>query len=224
MPSREQGLDPAVAQAREHLDAGDFDAARAAYQAILGDDPDHPEAKGAVRQIVFLERATGHPPTAVAAADAAPDDIEAAFAAADVEILQQNVAGAFDRLIALVRRTAGDERTAVRTRLIEFSTCSTPPTRRSSPAGATSPTRCTDRAPRRRDRRNGGFYSYFCARLLCSGGGGGDGSGDGLEPQRRQRRQHHHCRGRAAVPRLVGGLHRAEVADARSVVDRRRRC
>ena len=54
------------------------------------------------------------------AADAAPDDIEAAFAAADVEILQQNVAAAFDRLIALVRRTAGDERTTVRTRLIEL--------------------------------------------------------------------------------------------------------
>ena len=53
-------------------------------------------------------------------ADAAPDDIEAALAAADVEILQQNVAAAFDRLIALVRRTAGDDRTAVRTRLVEL--------------------------------------------------------------------------------------------------------
>ena len=59
-------------------------------------------------------------PDAIAAADAAPDDIDAAFAAADVEILQQNVAAAFDRLIALVRRTAGDERTSVRTRLIEL--------------------------------------------------------------------------------------------------------
>jgi thioredoxin-like negative regulator of GroEL len=58
-------------------------------------------------------------PLAVAA-DAAPDDIEAAFAAADAEILQQNVAGAFDRLIALIKRTAGDERTKVRTRLIEL--------------------------------------------------------------------------------------------------------
>jgi putative thioredoxin len=37
-----------------------------------------------------------------------------------VEILQQDVIAAFERLIALVKRTAGDERTAVRTRLIEL--------------------------------------------------------------------------------------------------------
>jgi putative thioredoxin len=43
-----------------------------------------------------------------------------AFAAADVEILQQDVAAAFDRLIALIKRTAGDERTKVRTRLLEL--------------------------------------------------------------------------------------------------------
>jgi putative thioredoxin len=43
-----------------------------------------------------------------------------AFAAADVEILQQDVAAAFDRLISLIKRTAGDERTKVRTRLIEL--------------------------------------------------------------------------------------------------------
>jgi len=53
-------------------------------------------------------------------ADAAPDDIEAAFAAADVEILAQQVSAAFDRLIALIKRTAGDDRTKVRTRLIEL--------------------------------------------------------------------------------------------------------
>jgi putative thioredoxin len=65
-------------------------------------------------------RATAQGPEAVAAADAAPSDIEAAFAAADVQILNQDVQGAFDRLVALVRRTSGDERTSVRTRLIEL--------------------------------------------------------------------------------------------------------
>ena len=113
-------VDPDLAQARAHLDAGDFDAARSAYQAILDADPNHVEAKGAVRQIGFLQRASAHRPDAVATADAAPDDIDAAFAAADVEILQQNIAAAFDRLIALVKRTAGDDRTSVRTRLIEL--------------------------------------------------------------------------------------------------------
>jgi putative thioredoxin len=113
-------VDPELAQARAHLDAGDFDAALTAYQAILDANPNHAEAKGAVRQISFLQRATSRAPGAIVAADAAPDDIEVAFAAADVEILQQNVAAAFDRLIALIKRTAGDERTTVRTRLIEL--------------------------------------------------------------------------------------------------------
>jgi putative thioredoxin len=113
-------VDPELAQARDHLDGGDFDAALAAYQAILAAKPNHAEAKGAVRQIAFLQRATAQRPDALAAADAAPDDIDAALAAADVEILQQDVIAAFERLIALVKRTAGDERTAVRTRLIEL--------------------------------------------------------------------------------------------------------
>jgi putative thioredoxin len=113
-------VDPELEQARDHLDGGDFDAALAAYQAILDAKPNHAEAKGAVRQIAFLQRATAQRPDAVAAADAAPDDIDAALAAADVEILQQDVIAAFERLIALVKRTAGDERTTVRTRLIEL--------------------------------------------------------------------------------------------------------
>jgi putative thioredoxin len=113
-------VDPELSQAREHLDSGDFDAALKAYQALLDANPNHAEAKGAVRQIGFLQRATSRAPGAIVAADAAPDDIEVAFAAADVEILQQDVAAAFDRLIALVKRTAGDDRTKVRTRLIEL--------------------------------------------------------------------------------------------------------
>jgi putative thioredoxin len=118
--SEPEQVDPAVAQAREHLEAGDFASAASAYRAILDADPGHAEAKGALTQITFLERATAQRPDAVAVAAAAPDDIEAALAAADVEILNQDVTAAFDRLIALVRKTSGDERTAVRTRLIEL--------------------------------------------------------------------------------------------------------
>jgi putative thioredoxin len=113
-------VDPELAQARAHLDAGDFDAALTAYQALLNANPNHEEAKGAVRQIGFLQRATSRAPGAIVAADSKPDDIELAFAAADVEILQQDVASAFNRLIAMIKRTAGDDRTKVRTRLIEL--------------------------------------------------------------------------------------------------------
>jgi putative thioredoxin len=115
-----EDVDPDLARARQQLEDNDLGAALDSYQAILDADPNHAEAKGAVRQIAFLMRATAHGPDAVAAADAAPDDIEAAFAAADVQLLSQDVSGAFDRLVALVRRTAGDDRTTVRTRLIEL--------------------------------------------------------------------------------------------------------
>jgi putative thioredoxin len=113
-------VDPALAGARDTLEAGDFVAAAAAYQAILDADPTHAEAKGALRQITFLTRAGDVVPDALALADGAPDDIDANFAAADAQILGQDVTGAFDRLIGLVKRTAGDERIRVRTRLIEL--------------------------------------------------------------------------------------------------------
>ena len=113
-------VDPALTAARDTLEAGDFVAAAAAYQAILDADPTHAEAKGALRQITFLTRAGDVVPDALALADAAPDDIDANFAAADAQILSQDVTGAFDRLIGLVKRTAGDERIRVRTRLIEL--------------------------------------------------------------------------------------------------------
>jgi putative thioredoxin len=118
--SEEPEIDPALSQAREQLEAGDFAAALSSYQAILDADPNHTEAKGAIRQIEFLTRATAQRPDAVALADANPGDVAAALAAADVQILNQDVSAAFDRLVALVRRTAGDERTIVRTRLIEL--------------------------------------------------------------------------------------------------------
>jgi len=113
-------VDPELAAAREHLDAGDFDAAKTAYESILVGDPNHAEAKGALRQIDFLARATTRRPDAIAIADAAPSDLDAAFAAADVQLLNQDVSGAFNRLIALVKATTGDDRTRVRTHLIEL--------------------------------------------------------------------------------------------------------
>lgn len=113
-------VDLAVVQARQQLETGDFDAARRSYQAILDADPDSVEAQAAIRQIDFLARATAQRADAVSVADAAPTDIEAAFAAADLQILNQHPGPAFQRLITLIQRISGDERTRVRTRLIEL--------------------------------------------------------------------------------------------------------
>ena len=115
-----EAADPELERARTLWDDGDLDAALAAYQALADAQPQHAEAKDAIRQITFLRRATTRPADAVAVANAAPTDVEAAFAAADVEVALDSAGEAFDRLIGLVRRTAGDDRTTVRTRLIEL--------------------------------------------------------------------------------------------------------
>ncbi|SKU06497.1 Uncharacterised protein [Mycobacteroides abscessus subsp. abscessus] len=78
------------------------------------------EATASVRQIAFLIRATGQPQDAVLTANAAPGDIDAGLAAADVEVLSQQPDSAFDRLVALVRGTSDDDRAKVRARLLEL--------------------------------------------------------------------------------------------------------
>ncbi|MCB0926807.1 tetratricopeptide repeat protein [Mycolicibacterium insubricum] len=113
-------VDPAVAAARDQLDAGEFLAARASYQAILDADPNHAEAKAAIRQVDWLIRASAADPDVIATADADPGDLEAALTAADVQLLSQDAAGAFGRLIAAVKRTAGDDRARVKARLLEL--------------------------------------------------------------------------------------------------------
>lgn len=49
-----------------------------------------------------------------------PDDAQAQIAAADLDLVGGHVEDAFGRLIDTVRRTAGDDRDAVRTRLLEL--------------------------------------------------------------------------------------------------------
>lgn len=115
--------DPALAAARDALDSGDFDAARAAYQGLLDDGATGAvaaEATASVRQIEFLTRATAQRQDAVLVADAAPTDIDAGLAAADVEVLSQQPDSAFDRLVALIRVTNGDDRAQIRARLVEL--------------------------------------------------------------------------------------------------------
>ena len=54
------------------------------------------------------------------AAAAAPDDLEAQFLVADLDLLGGHVEDAFTRLIDLVRRTAGPERDRTRVHLLEL--------------------------------------------------------------------------------------------------------
>ncbi|MBV6758498.1 tetratricopeptide repeat protein [Rhodococcus opacus] len=112
--------DPRFVAAEAALDEGDLAAAEAEFQKILDAEPDNAEAQGAIRQVRFLARVQSVDPGAVAAADAAPADIDAQLQAADVELYSQAPDAAFARLIGVVARSAGDDRTRVRTRLLEL--------------------------------------------------------------------------------------------------------
>ncbi|WP_231383929.1 MULTISPECIES: tetratricopeptide repeat protein [unclassified Rhodococcus (in: high G+C Gram-positive bacteria)] len=112
--------DPRLVAAEEALDEGDFDKAIAAYEDIIAAEPANADAKAALRQVKFLARVQNVDADAVAKADADPADVAARIEAADVELSQQNPEAAFGRLIDGVKRTAGDERTQLRTRLLEL--------------------------------------------------------------------------------------------------------
>ena len=112
--------DPRLDAAEDALERGDLAGAEAAYRAILAEDPDHPDAALALRQVQLFRRAEEAGPDAVAAADAARDDVAAQTRAADLLLGTGQVEAAFDRLLAVVRRTAGPDRDLARTHLLEL--------------------------------------------------------------------------------------------------------
>ena len=125
-PARHRGRDrrgPEDARldaAEEALERGDLAAAEAAYQAILDAEPDHPEAGLALRQVQLFRRAEEAGPDALTLADAAPDDVAAQTRAADFLLGTGNIEAAFDRLLDVVRRSAGEDRDPARRHLVEL--------------------------------------------------------------------------------------------------------
>ncbi|MGI8702045.1 MAG: co-chaperone YbbN [Nocardioidaceae bacterium] len=107
--------------AEDALMRGDYDAAVQQYEAALQATPGDDEAVEGLARASLLKRTAGvDPAVALQAADDAPDDIAAQLTAADVALLQADVDVAFDRLLALVRRTTGTDRDTVRKHLLEL--------------------------------------------------------------------------------------------------------
>lgn len=116
----EVSLDPRFAAADEALQAGDFERAVAEFDKLLKANPRDAEAQAGRAQASLLVRTTDLDPQAVAKADANPDDIDAQFAAADIELIGGSADAAFTRLVGLVSRTTADDRERVRVRLVEL--------------------------------------------------------------------------------------------------------
>ncbi|GAB3152337.1 tetratricopeptide repeat protein [Micromonospora sonneratiae] len=113
--------DPRLDEADEALINGDLDAAEQAYRKILAESPADAVAEAGLAQVGLARRVAGADPVAaLAAAQAAPDDVAAQLLAADVEVLSGEAEQAYARLVDLVRRTSGEDREAARQHLVSL--------------------------------------------------------------------------------------------------------
>jgi putative thioredoxin len=119
--AEEPPADPDLVAAEDALAREDYAAALVAYDALLARSPGDPEATLGKAWATLLQRSAHLDPAAVlAAAEARRDDVDAQVAAADVEVLSDRLQDAIDRLVAVVRRTEGEDRDRVRLHLLEL--------------------------------------------------------------------------------------------------------
>jgi putative thioredoxin len=117
----EPPLPPLHAAAFAAIEEGDYDAAIAAYEQALVENPKDEDARAGLGQVRLLSRVTGlELEAARAAAAAAPTDVAAQFAVADLDIAGGHVDDAFGRLLELFAALPDDERAPVRDRLLEL--------------------------------------------------------------------------------------------------------
>jgi putative thioredoxin len=117
----ETPTDPALMAADEAMVSGDLAEAERAYKKILSERPADEAAAAGLAQVGLLRRIEGVDAAEVmAAAAAAPDDVEAQTLAADIEVVSGLAEQAYRRLVDLVRITSGEDRDRVRNHLVSL--------------------------------------------------------------------------------------------------------
>jgi putative thioredoxin len=112
-------FDARYAPAQDALEREDYDGAVAEYEKLIAANPADAEAVAGLAMARVLQRTKDVDAAAArAAADADPDDVAAQTLASDLDLLGGQVESAFDRLVDVVRRTAGDERNQAREHLL----------------------------------------------------------------------------------------------------------
>ena len=115
----EDAVDPRFVPAEEALMAGDAARAVAEYEKLVTANPADHEAVAGLARARILHRTDGVDLNAAREAAAAdPADLDAQRLVADLDLLGGHVDDAFARLIALVRRTSGEDRNTVREHLV----------------------------------------------------------------------------------------------------------
>ncbi|GAA4473998.1 tetratricopeptide repeat protein [Enteractinococcus fodinae] len=116
-------LPPLHQEAADALQAGDFDAAIAAYDKALAENPQDEQAISGKAQVALMQR-TANVDAQQVRANAAdhPDDVQAQIAVADLDLYGGHVQDAFDRLVSFIARSAGDDKDTARKHLLELYT------------------------------------------------------------------------------------------------------
>jgi putative thioredoxin len=114
-------LPPSLAAARDAMESGDLDSAARALEKALADVPADGLAKSWLAQVNLMRRVSAAEPAAVARNAAAhPEDVGAQLLAADFAMASGDAEQAFDRVLALVKRTTGAERNTARLHLLDL--------------------------------------------------------------------------------------------------------
>jgi putative thioredoxin len=114
-------LPPALGAARDAMESGDLDAAARALEKALADTPADPLAKSWLAQVNLMRRVSSYDPATVSReAASAPQDVDAQLRVADFEMASGDAEKAFDRILAVIKRTSGAERNTARLHLLDL--------------------------------------------------------------------------------------------------------
>jgi putative thioredoxin len=117
----EEPLPPLHQEAYDAIERDDLDAAVAAYTKALKQDPKDALAVAGLAQVRLLQRTRGADLQAVrAAAAAAPSDVDAQRAGADMDMLGGKVDDAFARLLEMLPTATPDAKESLRARLVDY--------------------------------------------------------------------------------------------------------
>jgi putative thioredoxin len=114
-------LPPHHQAAYDAIEAGDYATAITEYRTAILQDPHDQMAVAGLAQVSLLDRLAGKTADEIrAAAGAGPSDVAAQLAVADLDISGGHVEDAFGRLLDIVPTVFGEEREALRVRLVEY--------------------------------------------------------------------------------------------------------
>jgi putative thioredoxin len=113
-------LPPLHQEAYAAIDRQDYAEAARLFRTAIAQDPRDTAAVAALAQVELLDRLRSVPEDARAAAANDPKDVRAALAVADLDISGGHVDDAFGRLLDVFAGASAEDRTTIRTRLLDF--------------------------------------------------------------------------------------------------------